>query len=170
MDPLFFFLIHRKSCSWTRALAHRDNSHNDLLSSPEGPYLLFNIESLIQSQVLLLLCLRHTLKGLSLLVKNKTKQSPKQNAVTATPSTLIRQSFQRNLTLRSRKTWPLSLQFTFPRFFENTCQSTSYRAPQEPFRQGIKNKVTAWAAKITLHWHWKYSKYWQTKPQLQFIL
>jgi len=62
-----------------------DNCHSDLLSSPEGPYLLFNIESLIQSQVLLLLCLKCTLKGFSLLVKTKPKQSPKQNAVTATP-------------------------------------------------------------------------------------
>lgn len=67
------------------------------------------------------LCLKHTLKGLSLLVKTKTKQSPNQNTVTAIPSSLIRQSFHRTLTLRSRNTWLWSLQFTFPRLFQKMC-------------------------------------------------
>lgn len=132
MDPLFFFFIHRMSCSWIGAFAHGHNSHNDLLNSSEGPYLLFNIETLIQSQVLLLLCLKHILKGLSLFVGKKSHQH--NNLLT-----LIRQPFQRNLILRSRKTCLQPLQ-RIPKAIPNTCQCTSYRTPQEHFRQNIKTR------------------------------
>lgn len=75
MDTLFFFFKCKKSCSWTRAIAHGDNNHSDLLDIQEELYLLLTIESLIQSQVLLLFFPKHMLKGQSLLVKNKIKES-----------------------------------------------------------------------------------------------
>lgn len=100
-------------------------------------YLSFNRESLIQSQVPLLLCPKWMLQGLSLWVKKKkktTKRSPKQNAVIATPSSLLRKSFQRNLTLRRRKTWPLPLQFTYPRLFQKNMLKQKHQGSTRAFQ------------------------------------
>lgn len=66
--------------------------------------------------------------------KKNNKWSPKQNAVIATPSSLLRKSFQRNLTLWRRKTWPLSLQFTYPRLFQKNMLKHKHQGSTRAFQ------------------------------------